>query len=725
LDVISVSAEDSSNHPELLALDTGGTMTDSFVVDDEANYTVGKAQSTPHYEAEGVQNSFADAIDYWDLSFEQGADTLEGVVYAGTTMMNRLLEREGNSEEIGVITTYGFEDTHRFGRGIQSWAGMSYASRLHTVEHEHPEPLVPQENVRGVRERMHFSGFEIAPLYEDQVREAVSELVDRGVKIICVSLLHSYKNDDHEQQLKEVADEELEKLDAGDVEIWLSSEQNPVRGELPRLNTLLVEAYAVEPSRDQMAGVRDQLVGADMDAPFRVLSAHGGTISPDHDWLVETMVSGPIGGIFGGEYVADELEIENLVCSDVGGTSFDVGLITEGHYPTRWSDSMAQLMVNVPMPAMDTIGSGTGSYVRLDPTSNRLEVGPDSAGYRVGVANVDDDVETPTVTDCTAMLGYLNPDFFLGGDIQLDIEDAKAAFDEQIADPLGQDPYEAARGVLDTVERNMSNELRALILGLGYSPENYNLISYGGGGPLHAAGYTRNLEFIDVLVPEWAAAFSAFGSACTDYSYRYDQTVDLVLEPEFGNADDIAEGLTATFEELEDRAVDAFDHDLISEENIEFRPSVRIQYAGMLEDLEVEIPEEVWNEGIDEEGLRTILDQYEVQFERTFQRAAQSPENGYHFTTAVGESVAPSPKPTIPEEEVQGSQPPNSAYKSERAIYWDGDWHDADILRMGEMVAGNEVTGPAVFESPATTFLVPPGFEAEMDHHRIFHLTQR
>jgi N-methylhydantoinase A/oxoprolinase/acetone carboxylase beta subunit len=145
----------------------------------------------------------------------------------------------------------------------------------------------------------------------------------------------------------------------------------------------------------------------------------------------------------------------------------------------------------------------------------------------------------------------------------------------------------------------------------------------------------------------------------------------------------------------------------------------------MLEDLEVEIPEEVWNDGIDEEGLRTILDQYEVQFERTFQRAAQSPENGYHFTTAVGESVAPSPKPTIPEEEVQGSQPPNSAYKSERAIYWDGDWHDADILRMGEMVAGNEVTGPAVFESPATTFLVPPGFEAEMDHHRIFHLTQR
>jgi N-methylhydantoinase A/acetone carboxylase beta subunit len=711
------------NHePELLALDTGGTMTDTFVVDNDGKYTVGKAQTTPEYEAEGVIESFDDALGYWGTSIDESTDSLRGTVYSGTAMLNRLLEREGEGD-IGVITNKGFEDTHRFGRGIESWVDLPYSGRLHAREHDHPDPIVPRENIRGVSCRVGMSGQEMIPLYEDEVREAVYDLLDRGVRVICVSFIYSYQNPEHEQRAKEIAREIIGERDV-DTPVWLASAQNPVRGELPRLNSLILEAYAVEPSREQLYGVRDELGERGNEAPFRVLSSSGGTISPDHDWLVETMVSGPIGGIFGAEHLSEELGIDNLVCSDVGGTSFDVGLITEGHYPTRWDQSLAQFMVNIPMTAMDTIGSGTGSFVRVDRASNRLEVGPDSAGYLVGVANEGSGLETPTVTDCTAMLGYLDPDYFLGGKIDLDVERAREYIEAQVADPLGEDPYQTARGVLDTVEHNMTNELRAMILGLGYSPENYHLISYGGGGPLHAAGYTKSLNFRDVLIPDWAAAFSAFGCATADYSYRYDRSVDLPLQPDLSNAEQVAEILTDALSGLRQQAVEAFERDGIDTDELAFQPALRMQYTGMLDDLEVVLPDNIWSGEITPGDLPDIIDVYEREFARVFQRAAQSPEQGYTITMCVGTGIAPSPSPSLPEEERQSKTPPESASRGNRDIYWDGAWHDAALWEMNDLQAGNVIEGPSVVEAPATTMLVPPGFDAPLDENRIFHLGQ-
>ncbi|MUV85792.1 hydantoinase/oxoprolinase family protein [Natronomonas sp. CBA1123] len=719
-----MSADGDRNRPRLLAMDTGGTMTDTFVVDDEANYTVGKAQTTPDDESVCTTNSFADAVGNWGIEPTDGAGKLEGIVYSGTAMLNRLLEREG-SGDIGVITNGGMEDQLRFGRGIQSWADRSYAGRLHAREHEHPEPLVPRENIRGVRGRMNMAGLPTLPLYEDEAYEAIQDLLDRGVRVICVCLVYSYLNDNHEQKIKDIAEEVMEERGES-VPIWLSSEQKPIRGELPRLNTLVIEAYAAEPSREQLRQVDDGFAELGSESPVRVLTSSGGTVAPEHDWLVDTMLSGPIGGIFGGEFLAEELDIDNLVCSDVGGTSFDVGLITEGHYPTRWDQSLAQFMVNIPMTAMDTIGSGTGSYVRVDRTSERIEVGPDSAGYKVGYSNMDSDVDTVTVTDCTLALGYLNPDSFLGGDIPMDRDVAIDAIDEQIASPLDEDPIETARGVLDIVERDMSNELRGLILGLGYSPENYTLMSYGGGGPLHAAGYSRGLEFEDILIPQWAAAFSAFGCACADSAYRYDQSVDEILQPDFSNASSVAYSINDTLETLRERAEAAFDRDGVDPDTVEFQPSLRIQYLGMLDDLEVDISE-VWDgeAGIDAEGVEDIIDRYEAKFDQVFQRAAKSPENGYQITMAIGVGVGPSAKPTIPQEELQDETPPEDAHKGTRDIYWDDGWHAADLWQMRDIQPGNRIEGPSVIEAPATTILVPPGYEAPLDENRIYHLQEQ
>ena len=711
------------HRPRLLAMDTGGTMTDTFVVDEGANYTVGKAQTTPEDESVCTRDSFGDALENWGVAPGAGADALEGIVYSGTAMLNRLLEREGEGD-IGVITNGGMEDSLRFGRGIQSWADRSYAGRLHAREHEHPEPLVPRENIRGVRGRMNMAGLPTLPLYEEEAYEAIHDLLDHDVRVICVCLVYSYLNDNHEQTVRDIAEEVMAERGES-VPVWLSSEQKPIRGELPRMNSLVIEAYAAEPSREQLYQVDEGFSELGADAPVRVLTSSGGTVAPEHDWLVDTMLSGPIGGVFGGEFLADELDIDNLVCSDVGGTSFDVGLITEGHYPTRWDQSLAQFMISIPMTAMDTIGSGTGSYVRVDRTSERIEVGPDSAGYEVGASNLDSDVETVTVTDCTLALGYLNPDSFLGGDIPMDRDLALEVIEEQVAAPLGEDVHETARGVLDIVERNMSNELRGLILGLGYSPENYTLMSYGGGGPLHAAGYSRGLAFQDVLIPQWAAAFSAFGCACADSAYRYDQSVDEILQPDFSNAAMVARSLNETLRTLRERAEDAFERDGVDPETVEFRPSLRIQYLGMLDDLEVEIGDVYDEDGLDAEDVEAVIDSYEAKFDRVFQRAAKSPENGYQLTMAVGVGVAPSAKPTIPEEELREETPAESAHKGTREIYWDDAWHEADLWEMRDLDPGNRVDGPAVVEAPATTILVPPGYEAPLDENRIYHLQEK
>ena len=215
-------------------------------------------------------------------------------------MITRLLEREGTGD-IGLITNGGMEDQLRFGRGIQSWADRSYAGRLHAREHEHPEPLVPRENIRGVRGRMNMAGLPTLPLYEEEAYEAVHDLLDRGVRVICVCLVYSYLNDSHEQTVREIAEEVMDER-GEEVPVWLSSEQKPIRGEAPRMNTLVIEAYAAEPSREQLYQVDEGFAELGSEAPVRVLTSSGGTVAPEHDWLADTTLSGPIGGVFGGEF---------------------------------------------------------------------------------------------------------------------------------------------------------------------------------------------------------------------------------------------------------------------------------------------------------------------------------------------------------------------------------------------------------------------------------------
>lgn len=708
--------ETNNKKIKAIALDTGGTMTDSFIIDEKGAFSVGKAMTTPEEESEGILNSIADSLGQWNTILEDSGKSVEALVYSGTAMLNKLLERKGNSN-IGVIVNAGFEDTHRLGRALQCWMWLDYSGRLHAREHEHPEPLIPRKQFKGVRGRINFWGEELIPLYRDETTKAVEELLDMGVESICVCLLCSYMNPRHEKQVARIAKKVMKKKNK-DIPIILSCEHNPVRGETPRLNSLIIEQYAAEPSREQMIRISERLKEKGVGAPLRILTSYGGTISPYHKSLITTMVSGPIGGMIGTKFLAELYGIKNLVSSDVGGTSFDVGLTMEKYVPTKWESSLGRFILNIPMIALDSIGAGTGMYVRYNKISGRLEFGPESAGYLIGVCNEKSGVETVTMTDCSLILGYLNPDYFLGGKVPLNKDRAYKYIKEQLANPLNTDPYRTARGALDLIEINMKNHLNGMIQGLGFRPENYTLISFGGAGPLHVAGYTKDLKFENILIPEWAAAFSAFGCACAEHSYRHEKSVDLIITPDGKMDDAVCMMLNATWSQLKKDISNEFKKEGRDPNEMEFRPSLRIQYLGILDDLEVQSP----FENVKIEDLNVLTNKYNDLFEEIFRRGSKSPELGYHITKAVGTGVVPVPKPTLPEHKLKSEKPSEEASKGSRDLFWGGGWHEGLLWEMGLLNAGNIVDGPAVIEAPATTLLVPPGFRVKLDKHRIFHM---
>src|SRR5947209_18031250 len=284
--------------PRVLAIDAGGTMTDTFVVDRAGEFVVGKAQTTPEDESLGFMDSTRDALRYWDLEPEQALPAMVSGIYSGTAMLNRLLERKGR--RVGVIVTGGIEDTLRLERGIQTYLGYPYSDRLHVATHFHNEPVVPRERGKGVRERSDMFGEVAIPLYEDEARRAVEELREAGVEGIVVNLLYSYRNSEHEDKIREIAGEL-----APDIPVFLSSELYPMRRDFPRLNSTLIEAYAAEPSREQLQRVREASRAAGAGVDLRIMAAHGGTISVDARELARALISGPIGAAPGATYMVN------------------------------------------------------------------------------------------------------------------------------------------------------------------------------------------------------------------------------------------------------------------------------------------------------------------------------------------------------------------------------------------------------------------------------------
>lgn len=705
---------------QVLGIDAGGTMTDTFFVDANGEFVVGKAQSTPQNEAIGLINSSRDGLALWEMDLSEALGQLQTGVYSGTAMLNRVVQRKGL--KCGLIVNAGMEDFHRMGRAIQCYLGYAYEDRIHLNTHRYDPPLVPRQLTRGVVERVDMSGTVVIPLREESARRAAQELIALDVEGIVISLLHSYKNAAHERRTRDIVLEEIRKS-GKDIPVFASADYYPVRKETHRTNTTILEGYAAEPSRQTLKKISDAFKEQGTKFDFRVMATHGGTISWKAKELARTIVSGPIGGVIGAKYLGEVLGYKNIACSDIGGTSFDVALITQGELTIKNDPDMARLVLSLPLVAMDSVGAGAGSFIRLDPYTKAIKLGPDSAGYRVGVCWAESGIETVTISDCHMVLGYLNPDNFLGGVVKLDRQRSVDAIKKQIADPLGLSVEDAAAGVIELLDSDLRDYLRSMISGKGYSPSSFVCFSYGGAGPVHTYGYTEGLDFEDVIVPAWAAGFSAFGCAAADFEYRYDKSLDINIAPDASDSEKVTscKVLQEAWEELTERVLEEFKLNGYDADKVQLQPGYRMQYRGQLNDLEIESP---IRSALSGEDWDNLVDAYNNTYGRVYSDSARSPELGYSVTGAIMRGTVPIKKPTIPKEKLHSETPPEDAKLGTRKFYRKKRWMDAQLYRMESLLPGNRIKGPAIIESDATTFVVPDGFETWLDAHRLFHLKE-
>jgi len=582
--------------------------------------------------------------------------------------------------------------------------------------------LVHIHDTRGVTERIDCKGAVVIPVRVAEATQAAKELVDQGVKAIAISLLSSYLNPEHEHAVRDAV-EKVVKDSGSDIPVFASVDYYPARKESHRTNTTILEAYAAEPSRKILGKLSDTMRSKGGKFDVRVMATHGGTISWKAKELARSLVSGPIGGVIGAKYLGEQLGYENIACSDIGGTSFDMALITGGNYSIHKDSEMARLVLSLPMVAMDSIGAGAGSFVRIDPYSNSLKLGPDSAGYRVGTCWPEGGLDTVSVTDCHIILGYLNPDNFLGGILKLDVERGRKCVQDQIATPMGLSLEDAAAGVIELLDLSLRQHLRAMISGKGYSPRDFVCFSYGGGGPVHAYGYTKGLGFKETIVPAWAAGFSAFGCASADFEYRYDMSVNVGITEESTDQDleDSVDQLQSAWDTLKVKVLEEFEINGFSEKDITFTPGYSMQYLGQLNDLEIDSPLPKVKGKKDWPALVAAFD---AEYARVYADAARSPELGFGITGAILRGSVETSKPAVPDEKEQGETPAAGSKTGTRKFYDQRKWVEADLYHMESLMPGNRVEGPAVIESDATTFVVPTGFATFLDKHRLFHLIE-
>jgi len=704
----------------LLALDAGGTMTDTFAVDGEGNFVLGKSLTNTENEAVSYLASVADAAGHWGMtSFDLHKNTLSST-YTGTAMLNILLTRTGS--KLGLLITAGFAHLPIMERGL-TWIGQSYEDVLHQQLHEHTPWLVQPEHIREVTERVSVGSYYMAhhympgqvviPLVEEEVRQGISELLDEGIEVIGILALGSYVNPAHEARMAEIAREMVKERDA-DIPVVASHEICTLPNENERLKTLLLQCYMAEVSRKKMFTIEEAAKKDGYTYELLTLLSYGAAANIRYPKLCEAVISGPVGGLLGGKFMSDYLGLPNIVCCDLGGTTFDTGLIAAGLLPVNKSPDFAGHRLRLPMVSIDSIGAGTGMVIHVHETTKRIILGPESAGSAVGTCYAYPDI---TIGDIDLILGYLNPDYFLGGKIKLNKERALQMLKERLAEPLGQDVYDVSSKVLDLMHSQMCDHLSSMLLSRGLNLAEFILLAYGGSGPLHVWALERGLTLGGTLMVPWAAAFSAFGCAAAEYFHRYDKAVTFFLTPDM--TDDIkmyqAMGLSAACQELEQRGYEELEREGIPREQVHFRYGISARYIGQMATWEAPVQQGRIETA---EDLSRVIESFEKVYTTIYPAAARFPEAGYQITEVYVEAIGEKIRPVTRKYQLKGRKAPREAYKGQREAYMDGKWMKFDLWEMDLLEAGNRIEGPAIVEHPMTTLVIPPQNYVEMDERK-------
>jgi N-methylhydantoinase A/oxoprolinase/acetone carboxylase beta subunit len=691
---------------ELCYADTGGTFTDVFLVDSDGNFIIGKSPSTPDDLSRGYFSAIEQAAQKIGQSLGELCSQASIVGYGMTVAVNTILTRTG--AKVGALVNKGFEQVMLLGRGKQTWLGYDIYDIIHARTHRREDPLVPCSLTKGITERVNSLGHVVIPLYEHEVREAAWELINNGVEAIAICFLWSFINPSHEKRAQQIV-YEVSKEIGKTVPVCISSEVCPVYRELLRANTTVVEAYVTTKVKEGVGNIQSKLKDYGYKGSLQIMQATGGMTSIETLKMVETINSGPIGGLMGGVYIGQLYGFDNLVTTDVGGTSFDVGLVTNGVIARRRESSVGRMLLGVPAPEMNSIGAGGGTYVFLDSKTKRMQVGPGSAGAVPGPVCYDKGGEIPTITDCDLILGYIAPDYFLGGTSGITINKEKAlhALKEKLADPLGLDVADVALGARDLLDSRMRDTIVGMVMSRGYSLSEYYLLSFGGAGPTHCAGYTDGLLLKGVMLFPYSSTFCAFGASTSDYQHNYVRAMNIVI-PSLNDSKSIktaCDQLNKGWQSLENIAYTQMEQEGFQKGKIKFKHLGMIRYGRQLDDIAVTSPKPRLENITDWENL---IDVFENMYGKIYAAGAKYPQSGYEIFEIGLEATVEKIKPILKQYQITNEKPSKQALKGERRCYFKGKWEDTEIYNWERLEAGNTIRGPAIIESATTNLVLPP-----------------
>ncbi|MDP6457220.1 MAG: hydantoinase/oxoprolinase family protein [Candidatus Marinimicrobia bacterium] len=693
-------------------IDVGGTFTD-MVLNYNGKTIFKKTPTTPHDLSACFLNVIEEGGKELEMAPEELLPDVGLVRYSTTVAMNRLIERKG--PRLGLITTEGHEDSILIGKGAQWVDGTRVSERRNLAPQNKPEPLITRELIVGVKERVDSFGQVVRPLDEKDVRQKVRYLVDLGVRGFVVSLLWSPANPEHEQRIKQIIRDEYKEYTLGYMPVVLASDVIGRSGEYQRSMTAILDAYLFRAMQMELAAMWDRLRDYQYKGPFMMVHNSGGMAEVFKTDAVRTYSAGPVAALIGSQKLAQGLGYKNVIACDVGGTSFDIGLVvgqSVRNYDFR--PILDRWMVGISMLQTMSIGAGGGSIASVNKLlGNRVEVGPQSAGSYPGPACYDQGGEEPTVTDADLVLGYIDEDYYFGGKMLLNKAKAEEVIKVKIADPLGVSVEDAAILIRKIVDGNMGTAIRKEIHLRGYDPKDFVLFAIGGGGPTHVAGYMGDIP--SAVVFPYSPVFSAHGSSVMDVIHIYENSRRyMLMEPGTRNFNTNYEDFNNVVDSLIERAKKELTGEGMPVDDAVFQLELDMLYGGQVHRKRSNSPVL----GVKSEtDMEAIYNEFEQEFSESFSPLVCHPDGGVYVESFVLTASIPAEEPLIPNYPVAGPDP-SEALKTKRPCYWgNGGFEESNVYDLLKLKAGNKIAGPSVLESEYTTLVVPPDFVCSVDEH--------
>lgn len=678
--------------------DIGGTFTDFVLLDDTGKILTIKVPTTPDDRTRGVLDAFDVAADQLGITRETLISELSHFAHGTTAATNAFIERKG--ARTALLATTGFADTLRVQRCQASWTGLLDHEIAHYSTRKLPVPIVARADTYEIDERIDYQGKVIVPLDEAAAREIIAKMIADGVEAVAIALLWSFRNPAHEARLAAMIAEM-----APQIFVTQSSTLVPILGEYERSSTTAINSY-LGPVIHRYIGSLDASVRSMGFAGSTAIMESGGGVLPAGEAAFQAsklLTSGPAGGVLASQKLGEQLGIENLITADMGGTSFDVGLVVKGQPVLENLREVGRFHVALPAIKVTAIGAGGGSIARIH--AGQLTVGPESAGAVPGPACYRRGGVEPTITDVDVVLGIVDPDFFLGGSMTLDVDLARKAVQDHVATPLGLGLEEAAAGIKEVANNQMADLLRSVTTRVGYDPRDFTLVAYGGAGPTHAHQYAEAAGISRIIIPRTASVHSAFGTISADPRRSFSQAFAQHAPARFRKASDhvSAEALGTLFSSLDARCVDALGT------AVQIKRRVGMRFRQQVHQIEVDMP----NRALTADDIDAAVDRFEALYESIYGRGTALRSSGVEFISVRVEGIRPLAIPAMKADiTAQGEAAPVA---TRRVYFYREGFHDLPVYRWTDLPVGCQITGPAIVERPDTTIVIGLTQQAEIE----------